>query len=338
MQRLREYQMRMTVKRPVLCLSVIAAFNCAAADSPTPAPTPAGSLTEVPAAAEKGFHHPYLLFVPNSAAAKPYPYLLVEPNNTGRPSDDMEVHRDAAVALARDSSVGNFVAKTLGIPLLVPVFPRPSSADNVYTHALDRDTILIGEGPLRRLDQQLLAMIEDAKSRLAAMGHAVKPKILINGFSASGTFANRFTFLHPHAVAAAAYGGVNGLIMVPVAELQSRSLRFPLGLADFEKIAGRPFDRAAYERVPQFGYMGAEDKNDAVEYDDAYSEEERSLIFELLGRKMMPDRWEAVQQVYAEQKLPVRFRTYEGIPHGTNRAINTDVAEFFRSVIEGDAD
>ena len=330
--------MRLAGKRLALWFAVVAA-GASAAETPTPASPPAaGSLTEVPAAAEKGFHFPYLLFVPESAAAKRYPYLLVEPNNTGRPSDDTEAHRAAAIALARDSSVGNFVASALGIPLLVPVFPRPSSAGDVYTHALDRDTILIADGPLRRIDQQLLAMIDDAKPRLAGMGHAVKPKILINGFSASGKFANRFTFLHPHTVAAAAYGGVNGFIMLPVAELQSRALRFPLGLADFGEIAGRSFDRGVYDRVPQFGYMGAEDKNDAVEYDDAYSEEERSLIFGLLGRKMMPDRWEAVQRVYAEQKLPARFRTYEGIPHGTNRAINTDVAEFFRSAIEAEAD
>ena len=330
-------QTRFAARSLALCL-IVAAVARAAADTPTLAPTPAGSLTEVPAVAEKGFHFPYLLFVPNPAVAKRYPYLLVEPNNTGRSSDDVEVHRSGAVALARDSSVGNFVAKALGIPLLVPVFPRPSSAGDVYTHALDRDTILIADGPLRRLDEQLLAMVEDAKPRLRAMGHPVKPKILINGFSASGKFANRFTFLHPQAVAAAAYGGVNGFIMLPVAELRSQALPFPLGLADFEKIAGRPFDRGAYERVPQFGYMGAEDKNDAVEYDDAYSEEERSLIFNLVGRKMMPDRWEAVQQVYADEKLPVRFRTYEGIPHGTNRAINTDVAEFFRSAVEAEAD
>jgi len=296
------------------------------------------SLIEVPAAPEKGYHFRYLLFIPKSAAAKAYPYLLVEPNNTGRPSDDMEVHLTAAVSLARDSSVGNFVAKTLGIPLLVPVFPRPMSAHDVYTHSLDRDTILIEDGSLRRIDLQLLAMIEDARPRLEVIGHLVKNKILINGFSASALFANRFTFLHPEAVAAAAFGGVNGFIMLPASEVKSQLLGFPLGLADFEKIVGRPFNRTAFEAIPQFGYMGEKDTNDAVEFDDAYSDGERSQIFEALGRKMMPDRWNAVQQVYAEQKLPVRFRTYEGIPHGTNRAINTDVAEFFRSVMEAKRD
>jgi hypothetical protein len=323
-------------------LRVLAAFACLlgvatsrAVDQPKDLPASGGdALVEIPAAPENGFNFPYLIFVPSSAAAKRYRYLLVEGNNTGRPSDDSEVHRAAAIALARDSSVGNFVSRTLGIPLLVPVFPRPGSADHVYTHSLDRDTILISEGPLRRLDLQLLSMISDARPRLEAMGHPVQPRFLLNGFSASGLFANRFTFLHPHAVIASAYGGLNGFIMLPVAELKSHVLNYPVGIADLEKITDYSFDRLAYQAIPQFAYMGADDTNDAVLHDDAYSEEERSLIFQAVGQKMMPDRWQAVQAVYESEKISVRFKTYEGIGHGTNGKINTEVAEFFRKTIE----
>jgi hypothetical protein len=307
-----------------------------AVEPPTsPSSTPKrGELSEVPAAPANGFHFPYLLFIPESAAAKRYDYLLVEPNNTGKASDDAEVHRNAAISLARDNSVGNFVARKLGVPLLVPIFPRPSStADTLYTHSLDRDTILVADGPLRRLDLQLLAMIADARPRLAGMGHRVNAKVLLNGFSASGLFANRFAFLHPREVAAAAYGGVNCFIMLPVAKLKTRPLDFPLGLADLEKWTGHPFDRAAYQTIPQLAYMGADDSNDAVKHDDAYSAEERSLIFTLVGEKMA-ERWQAVQAVYEGEKLPVQFKTYPGIGHGTDGKINTEVAEFFRSVIE----
>jgi hypothetical protein len=318
---------------PLFCLLGLGTIG-AAEPLETPTPTPKkGELIEIPAAPDKGFHFPYLLFIPASAAAKPYAYLLVEPNNTGKTSDDAEVHRNAAIALARDSSVGNFVAKKLGVPLLVPVFPRPSSADRVYTHSFDRDTILITDGPLRRLDLQLLAMIADARPRLATMGHPVNSKVLMNGFSASGLFANRFTFLHPREVAAAAYGGLNCFIMLPVAELKKTALNFPLGLADFEKLTGQPFDRAVYQTVPQFAYMGENDTNDAVVHEDAYSLEERSLVFTLLAEKM-PDRWKAVQAVYESEKLPVQFKTYPGIGHGTDGKINTEVAEFFRGVID----
>lgn len=318
-------------------LGLAGLLSLVSADAAEPAPTLTpgkGELVEIPAAPEKGFNFSYLLFVPEAGEGKKYDYLLVETNNTGRTSDDLEVHRAAATALARDSSVGNFVAKALRIPLLVPIFPRPASTGDVYTHFLDRDTILIADGALKRLDLQLLAMIADARPRLEAMKRPVRAKVLMNGFSASGQFANRFVLLHPEMAAAVACGGINGFITLPVAELKSRPLNFSVGIADLEKIAGRPFDRAAYLAIPQFAYMGAEETNDAVVHKDAYSDEERTLIFELLGRKMMPDRWEAVQAVYQGEKVPIQFKTYDGIGHGTDGRINKEVAEFFRGVIE----
>ena len=315
-------------------LSLLALASAYAAEPVSPSPPVKGTLTEIPAAPDKGFHFPYVIFIPKTAEGKASSYLLVEPNNPGRGSDDFEVHRAAAVSVARDSSVGNFVALKLGVPILVPAFPRPSNPDNVYTHALDRDSILISEGPLKRLDLQLIAMVSDARERLAAMGHPVNQKILLNGFSASGSFANRFTFLHPEVVAAAAYGGVNAILMLPVAELESQPLEFPLGLADFAKIAGHPFDRAAYAAVPQFAYMGEKDGNDAVVHRDAYSEEDQALIFKLLGRTLIPDRWKAVEAVYQKEHLPVQFKTYEGMGHGTDGKINGEVAAFFRGVTE----
>jgi hypothetical protein len=318
-----------------LCLATLLSLVSAHAAEPTATPTPGkGELIEIPAAPDKGFNFPYLLFLPDTPDGKQYDYLLVESNNTGRVSDDPQVHCAAAWALARESSVGNFVAKALRIPLLVPVFPRPASIKDVYTHSIDRDTILIDTGPLKRLDLQLLAMIADARPRLEAMKRPVRAKVLLNGFSASGLFANRFTLLHPEAVAAAAFGGINGFVTLPVEELKSRPLNFPVGIADLEKVTGRSFDRPAYLAIPQFGYMGAEETNDAVIYPDAYSDEERTLIFELLGRKMMPDRWEAVQAVYQSEKVPIQFKTYAGIGHGTDGRINKEVAEFFRGVME----
>lgn len=131
-----------------LCLLALTTAHAAEPSSPPPANS-GNSLIEAPAAPEKGFHFPYVIFIPKSAEGKAPSYLLVEPNNTGHTSDDFEVHRAAAIALARDSSVGNFVAKKLGIPLLVPVFPRPSNPDTLYTHSLDRDTILPDDGHSR---------------------------------------------------------------------------------------------------------------------------------------------------------------------------------------------
>src|SRR5438270_6281608 len=87
------------------------------------------SLIDVLAAPEHGFHYPYLLFVPKPVASQPAQYLLVEPNNTGHPDDDLNVHRAAALHTATESGVGTDMARRLGIPLLVPIFPRPKSIE-----------------------------------------------------------------------------------------------------------------------------------------------------------------------------------------------------------------
>jgi hypothetical protein len=179
-------------------------------------------------------------------------------------------------------------------------------------------------------------MVKDARDRLAALGRPVNGKFLMTGFSASGQFVNRFTFLHPEVVAAAAYGGVNGFIMVPLEEMRSRRLEFPLGLADYKSITGHSFKKEVYGRIPQFVYMGEKDDKDAVLYNDGYPEPERSFVFELFGEEMMPKRWEAVQAVYREQNLnAVEFKTYPCYGHEVNEKTNGDVAEFFRRTLHG---
>lgn len=304
--------------------------SCAHAPAATPPPAP-GSLQVIEANPAKGFNFPYLLRVP---AAKPQgtTFLLVEPNNTGKVSDNLAVHMDAATKLA-GSAIGGFVAKRLDLPLLVPVFPRSETNWQIYTHLLDRDAMLIREGPSRRHDLQLIAMIRDAQTRLGSWDIPVEEKVLLTGFSASGSFVNRFTAMHPQRVAAAATGGLNGLLIVPSATLDSVPLGYPLGVADLESIAGVRFDRERWKRVPQFIYHGADDTNDAVQFDDGYSEEERATVYRLLGERMQPGRWARCQAIYRDAGANVTFRTYPGVGHWTDGKINGEIADFFRGVI-----
>ena len=120
--------------------------------------------------------------------------LLVQPNNSGINSDDPNVHR-------RDAWFTGFerksIADELGVILLVPAFIRPGEDWQIYTHALDRDTLTTERVDLKRIDLQLIAMIDFARAGLGKQGFQVDEKILIQGFSASGMFANRFTILHP---------------------------------------------------------------------------------------------------------------------------------------------
>ena len=287
-------------------------------------------LVEVAASPADGFHHPYFLRLPATMAGGTS-YLLVEPNNTGAVSDNPAVHRAAALRTASGRSVGGPVAEALRAPLLVPVFPRPAQLHQTYTHALDRDTLLVQKGPLQRLDLQLLAMVADARKRLRARNLSLHDRILLIGFSASGSFVNRFTALHPDRVQAVAAGGVNGVLILPAAKSGDHELPFPLGTKDLRTFTGASFQATRWKQVPQFLFLGADDNNDAVAFDDGYSRLERQTVHAVLGQRMQPDRWRKAQALYRAAGANVQFRTYPGVGHGTNGAIHRELIEFFRA-------
>ena len=277
---------------------------------------------------EKGFDNDYILFIPKGTPLRKQTVLLVEPNNTGKLSDSMEIHKQYAIDLASVSSVGNNVSTELKIPLLVPVFPRPASQPLLYTHALDRDVMLQKNPVFKRLDLQLLAMVRDAKAVLAAMDIRVEQKFFMSGFSASGTFTNRFSFMHPDAIKALAIGGFNGKLMIPQNEINGIKLNYPIGTNDFKKITGDTFNIVVYRQIPQYIYLGRLDDNDAVQFDDAYSKAERKIINDNLG-KTVQERYQECQKIYLKNEIRPVFKSYENVGHWTTANMNLDVIKFF---------
>ncbi|MBW6480945.1 MAG: hypothetical protein K0B37_16055 [Bacteroidales bacterium] len=282
---------------------------------------------------EKGFKYPYYLFIPDNIADDAAMTMIVEPNNSGFASDDLDKHIEKAQRIATlDFYTGNYVARNLQLPLLVPVFPRSESEWQIYTHALDRDVMLQKDTDTERLDLQLLAMVEDARERLMEMGYKTDEQFFITGFSASGTFANRFTGLHPGKVKAVAAGGINGLLFLPLEEINETKLTYPVGTFDFQEVFGKTFNAAAFKEIPQFYFMGALDDNDAIPFDDAFDQPEREVIYQILGREMQPLRWENCQRIYNTEGVNAQFRTYEGIGHEQPDNVKDDILEFFKTI------
>ncbi|MGS0725833.1 hypothetical protein ACVBKF_06565, partial [Shewanella sp. 0m-11] len=75
------------------------------------------------------------------------------------------------------------------------------------------------------------------------------------------------------------------------------------------------------------------DTNDAVKYDDAYSDAERKTIHSVLGQNMQPERWNKCQDIYQANDVNVVFHTYEDIGHGTNLKIHNDILSFVKENI-----
>ncbi len=277
-----------------------------------------------------GFAFPYYLLVPQGIDVNRPVHLLVEPCNTGPVHSFKSLDRKTK-ALA-EKSHATAIARELKVPLLVPVFPRPRGDRwQIYTHALDRDTLLIQEGELRRIDLQLIKMIAHAQRLLRHNNVKVNEKVFMNGFSASGTFTNRFAILHPTVVRAVATGGVNSIPTFPTDRWQDKTLRYPVGIADVEEIADIEFDETAYKQVSQYIYMGALDNNDTVPHRDAYDEVDAELVRGLIGVKMMPDRWRVSQSIYKALGIPAQFVTYENTGHEITPEMIDDIVAFFKA-------
>ena len=305
-----------------------ASFALGSISASLPAVQDPGKIHTTLIAAEPraGFNFPYLLRVPPHFDTSGETYLLVEPNNSGHTSASLADHISAATDLSEKGS-GSAVSRALEVPLLMPVFPRSPS---LYTHSLSRPTLLATEPALERLDLQLLAMIADARRRLAAVEMQTHDKVFLIGFSASGHFVNRFTALHPESVEAMVAGAVNGILILPVERIGVTDLPYPLGVMDLAALTGHAFQLEAWKRVPQFIFMGAEDTNDWAQSDDAYTDAERRVVFAQLGERMLPDRWQRCQDLYRQAGADATFKTYAGVGHWTNGQIHADISQFLR--------
>lgn len=79
--------------------------------------------------------------------------------------------------------------------------------------------------------------------------------------------------------------------------------------------------------------MGEMDDNDAIPYDDGYDEDERIIIYRLLGEKMMPGRWEKCKDIYEAAGINAIFKTYEGLGHEHPGEVKEEIVEFVRNNI-----
>lgn len=293
-----------------------------------------GVIQLVPAETKKGFNYPYILFTPEEGMKSDQITFIIEANNTGHVSDDLDDHMEGAYQQVKNYGyIGNYLSHNLGYPLLVPVFPRGEENWKIYTHALDRDAMLQKGNSIERIDLQLLAMFEDAKTKLTEKGYNIDDKFIITGFSASATFANRFSAIHPEKVKAYAAGGLNGMLILPANEIEGQTLLYPLGIGDFNEITGHQFDSTAFRNVPQFLFMGENDDNDAANFSDAYSDSEREIIYKFMGKSMMPERWNYCTNYYKDYHSNVTIKLYKNIGHDITDEIRNDILSFIKTII-----
>ncbi len=279
--------------------------------------------------AGNGFSYPFYLYIPaamREETAKTQTFtLLVIPNNTGTTDDDLAVHE---ANVKQKMSQNGLAFGKLNVPVLMPVFPRPKTDWKIYTHALDRDSLLTDKAEYKRFDLQLAVMIENARERFAKENLKIDTKVLMYGFSAAGMFVNRFAFLHPDKVKAVASGSPGGWAIAPSEKFKGKTLRYPIGTGDLKAVSGKTFDLKALQKVPFFFFMGDEDENDSVIFGDGYETEDKDLVFELFGKTPV-ERWETSKKLYEESKLQTEFKLYPNTAHKVTFEMIMDIQTFF---------
>lgn len=287
---------------------------------------PIGSLYKVEANADKGFNFPFFLYVPEIQAQKLN--LLIIPNNSGGSQDGYDFQLRSA---KREILKWTDLAEQTSSVLLVPAFFRPNVEPPIYTHSLSRSTLEVQSGNLKRVDLQLIDMMNYARTLISnQQGKSVREKTFLFGFSASAMFVNRFTFIHPELVAAVAFGAPGGWPLAPMKEYKDQKLIYPIGIADLDTLTGSPIDLERVKTVPMFAFLGEKDTNDSVVYRDSYTAANEKLIFSMFGKTLV-QRWPFAEQFYKSSGLNATFKLYEGIGHETNRQVQDDIIRFFNS-------
>ncbi|MCD9188774.1 MAG: hypothetical protein LUM44_20310 [Pyrinomonadaceae bacterium] len=291
-------------------------------------------IIKVEAKPEKGFSYPYYLYMPpeirDAKVAKRTHTILVIPNNTGKLADDLNVHEtDVKKRITQNAGFAN----QMKVAVLTPVFPRSETDWQIYTHALDRDTMTTAKKEYARLDLQLIAMIDDAREKWAKEKVKLDKKVLLTGFSASGMFANRFAFLHPERVKAAAIGSPGGWAIAPTAVYKEKTLRYPIGIEDFKTVSGKKLNLNELRKVPLFIFLGDKDENDSVIFGDSYEDSDKDLIFALFGKTPV-ERWESSKNLYKQAKLNAEFKLYPNVEHTITKEMRDDIMNFLSKYVK----
>lgn len=187
----------------------------------------------------------YLLALPENIEENSQ--MLVESYNSGgRQKETYE--QNILSAINNGNAIENILIELPGDrPLVLPI--TPDLIGNPDYQQLSKESITNGN----RIDLKFLKCIHAAKEKIFSLsGKKVADKILLNGYSASGVFAQRFALLHPEIIDRCAIGGAAGTIPIP-----SEDIGYPIGIKDYKELFGKEFNLEAYKNI-QFGYYVAE--------------------------------------------------------------------------------
>lgn len=323
------------------------------------------TVFRVPAMPELGFNFPYYIRLPqeqykmhaDNATAKRY--IVMDTANSG-PSNLAGTEYWVNTTLRNMSQYSVRIANELYMPMIMPATPRTHVSykdehnewNNFDEHSFDRDIarmeqlLAMPSGETIRkeyadqglnaedyinYDEQLIAMFKHAASYLNSIGENVQTdKMMLTGYSSGGTFTDRLAMLQPQYVKAIASGATLDDMVMPAATKGTDQLIFPIGVADYKTLTGREFDLHSVNNIAKLVYMGKDDNNVTLPYQDAFGDFERNIIIRQFGEDTLQRAYNMMEFYHASGGKAM-FILDNGVGHWQSDEMTEYIKEFFRA-------
>ena len=202
-----------------------------------------------------------------------------------------------------------------------------------YPQQLGRQVMLEREGKFAKLPEQVVAMVEDAKKKIEMKAKMrfktinIDKKSGLIGFSSSSVFASRMQLICPEHFDTCISLCSGGTQPLPLTELNGEKLNYPLGVADFEQLFGKPFNAQEYAKAKQISIVGALEPNESYNTSinpRMYDKQTRELFLKVYGKLTLQERQQKISEILSKINPNITCKVLEGVehsPHGMGKAV-----------------
>ena len=205
----------------------------------------------------------YIIYVNTiTQNAKMFPYILGYPQDMKENSEIIvdtlntrNLHNTknrVDVFISGADMIGSYIRTGGDAPFLYVFCPREEFLNEPYYQQLSRECFTSSDLKYSRCDLLVKESIQDAKKKLVDLsGKKVSNKVVLEGYSTSGVFAQRFAIIHPEMISKVIIGGATGSIPIPIEDIE-----YPLGIKDYKYLFGKEFDEESYRNIEFAYYVG----------------------------------------------------------------------------------
>lgn len=283
-------------------------------------------------AADGEIAYNWFSYIPSSVAKSKHTYIWITGVHGNLITDDY----DAITAESELQATWRIpLAEEQQYIMLTPVIPRPET-EYVYVVAFSWKVFLSETDPFcQRPDVKLNLMIDRLIQALRDEGYDVDEKVLLDGFSAGATFAQRYTLLHPERVRAVAAGHCGGAATLPESLYDGYDMDWPVGTHDFAELVGDAFDQQTYKDVPQLYYIGDLDTNNSTLWGigELWRTWDQIDFLNATFGESDPVRLQGQSAYMRSLGYNVTFNMYPGVGHQWTDEMIQDTFDFFRKAI-----